>query len=767
MLITQEGSENMFAGTKIRHKLLFYYSLLYALSLFVGFATFYFVTRETIKSNIESELNNTTTTIENLVRTSAAVSIKNYLRSAAEKNVEIIDSFYRDHREGGLTEEEAKRQAARIMLSQTIGKSGYIYCLDSNGIVVVHPSEKLLQTDVSEYSFVKDLIVKKRGYLEYDWKNPEETTARPKALYTIYFEPWDWYVSVSSYREEFKGLVNVEDFKQSVLDLKFGETGYSFVMDTEGTAIIHPKLEGINILNLEEFPNEHLQNILKQKNGRIVYPWKNPDEQQTRLKFCVFSYIEEYDWIVGAASYHEEFYEPLRVIGMLGLLTFGVTMLLVLFLTFRISESISIPLRKLMAHFDDASMGDFSLRMPVTSKDEIGQLAIYYNKFMQQLSEYSSSLENQIRFRQETEKSLRISEERYRSVMEAAADPIVIYDMEGCVTYFNPAFHKVFGWSLGECRGKKMDYFVPPENWPETEVMIETIRNGKILEATETKRFTRNGVIKNVSISGATFRGHDQRLAGSVVILRDITETKRLTKQLMDIGDNVRQSIGQNLHDDLCPHLIGTGGLASALKKTVEKKSSEQARQADQIVRLINEATEKARGLARGLCPVHLVSFGLQSALREISEKTTASSGVECSFTGDSSLVFDDNTLATHLYYIVQEAVSNAVKHAMPSSIDISLYQKEEYIHLNVKDNGKGFEESGESTGIGLQIMRYRSLVIGAFLKISSIRHEGTSIHLFMKKKPIPPTGIGNPAAKVDDIDVTIATDSTLSGEKK
>ena len=279
----------MFAGTRIRHKLLFYYALLYTLSLSIGFATVYVIVRNAIEKNIESELHNTTTAIYNLVQTSATVSIKNYLRGVAEKNVEIIDSFYQDQQQGLISEQEAKDRAAKVLLSQTIGESGYIYCLDSSGIVVVHPQRLVLGSDVSEYSFVKDLLVKKRGYLEYDWQNPDEQAARPKALYMIHFEPWDWIISVSSYREEFKGLVNVDDFKKSVLDLKFGKTGYAFVMNSEGKAIIHPKLEGVNILTAEGLPNEYLAYILRQKNGRLVYPWKNPGETEARYKLGMFT----------------------------------------------------------------------------------------------------------------------------------------------------------------------------------------------------------------------------------------------------------------------------------------------------------------------------------------------------------------------------------------------------------------------------------------------------------------------------------------------
>jgi PAS domain S-box-containing protein len=724
---------DMFAATRIRHKLLLSYALLYTLSLSIGFATVYIIVRDSIERNIESELHNTTTAIYNLVRTSATASIKNYLRGVAEKNLQIIDSIYRDQQKGLLSEQEAKEKATKILLSQTIGQSGYIYCLNSSGIVVVHPQHLLLGTDVSEYSFVKDLLVKKRGYLEYDWKNPGEQTARPKALYMIPFGPWDWIISVSSYREEFRNLVNVDDFKESVLALKFGKTGYSFVMDNEGKAIIHPKLEGVNILTVGGLPNEYLASILKQKNGRLIYPWKNPGESTPRTKLCIFNYIKEYDWIVGATSYQDEFYEPLHTIGSLILATFIITMLLVLPLTLKISNSITGPLQKLMEHFEKASLGDFSLRMAVRSKDEIGQLARFFNRFMEQLADYSDSLERQIHVRQEAENSLRESEQRYRSVMESAADPIVVYDMEGQVSYFNPAFQRIFGWTLDECLGQKMDRFVPPENWPETLMMINAIKEGKVLPATETRRLTKTGEIRNVSISGAAFRDHNQELAGSVVILRDITETKRLTNLLMDIGDNVRQTIGQDLHDDLCPHLIGIGGLASALKSTIEQTGGEGAALAERIVELIGDAAVKARGLARGLCPVHLVSFGLQSALAEIAENTSRRTKIRCTLVGDESLVVDNNTLATHLYYIVQEAVNNAVKHASATVIAISLAREDGYIHLRISDNGRGMEEKQRSTGIGMQIMQYRVLAIGAFLEITSSGENGTTVHVSMK----------------------------------
>jgi len=106
------------------------------------------------------------------VRTSVDVSIKNHLRAVAEKNIEIIQHFYDQQQKGLLSEPEAKERASEILLAQTIGDSGYIYCLDSAGNIPVHPQASLVGTNVSDFAFVKEQLALKKGYVEYEWKNP-------------------------------------------------------------------------------------------------------------------------------------------------------------------------------------------------------------------------------------------------------------------------------------------------------------------------------------------------------------------------------------------------------------------------------------------------------------------------------------------------------------------------------------------------------------------------------------------------------------------
>ncbi|UCE82695.1 MAG: PAS domain S-box protein [Deltaproteobacteria bacterium] len=147
------------------------------------------------------------------------------------------------------------------------------------------------------------------------------------------------------------------------------------------------------------------------------------------------------------------------------------------------------------------------------------------------LVEYQS-IGNDITESKKAGEALWESEKRYRTVLESNPDPVVVYDIEGKVVYFNPAFTSVFGWNLGERFGKKMDGFVPEENWAETKMMIDRVLAGESFSGVETRRYTKDGNIIPVSISGAVYRDGDGNPVGSVINLRDISLQKNLERQL-------------------------------------------------------------------------------------------------------------------------------------------------------------------------------------------------------------------------------------------
>ncbi len=194
-----------FRDYPIRYKLLVSYSLVFFLVISLSSFVINSFVRQTVEASIESELQNSTSAILDLVKTAASVSIKNYFRATAEKNREFVAHYYQRYRNGELTLEQAKSLAGEFLRSQKIGKLGYIYCVDSYGNALIHPRKTVEGRNFIDQDFVRKIIAGKEVYIEYDWKSPDEAKKRPKVVYSNYFEPWDWIICISAYREEFAG----------------------------------------------------------------------------------------------------------------------------------------------------------------------------------------------------------------------------------------------------------------------------------------------------------------------------------------------------------------------------------------------------------------------------------------------------------------------------------------------------------------------------------------------------------------------------------
>ncbi|MBC8438689.1 MAG: PAS domain S-box protein [Deltaproteobacteria bacterium] len=159
-------------------------------------------------------------------------------------------------------------------------------------------------------------------------------------------------------------------------------------------------------------------------------------------------------------------------------------------------------------------------------------LVKHRNHLEELVKERTHELEEEISEHMRAEETLKESEEKYRTVLEANPDPVAVYDIEGNVIYFNPAFTRLFGWSLEECLNKKMDVFVPEDAWHETKKMIKKVLSGERFSSIKTWRYNKKGDIIPVSISGAIYKDQDGNPIGSVINLRDISDQKKMEAQL-------------------------------------------------------------------------------------------------------------------------------------------------------------------------------------------------------------------------------------------
>ncbi|MBW2022781.1 MAG: PAS domain S-box protein, partial [Deltaproteobacteria bacterium] len=128
-----------------------------------------------------------------------------------------------------------------------------------------------------------------------------------------------------------------------------------------------------------------------------------------------------------------------------------------------------------------------------------------------------------------TQEALQKSEKRYRTLLDFVPYPIVVFTPDGKVTYLNPAFTETFGWTLDELKGKTIPY-VPPELSKETSENIKRLFEDKIILRHETKRLTKDGRVLDVVLRAAVYSESGDEPSGELVILRDITEEKRIAR---------------------------------------------------------------------------------------------------------------------------------------------------------------------------------------------------------------------------------------------
>ena len=238
-----------------------------------------------------------------------------------------------------------------------------------------------------------------------------------------------------------------------------------------------------------------------------------------------------------------------------------------------------------------------------------------------------------------------------------------------------------------------------------------------------------DGTVRDVHSIAEPVHGPDGRIVKLSGTLMDITERKRLEKEVLEISDREQHRIGHDLHDGLGQQLTGIELMCQVLEQTLAAKSKAEARHAAEIAQCVREAITHARGLARGLSPVAMESEGLMSALQELAATTEKVFRVSCQFHCDPPVLVRHHAVAMHLFRIPQEAVSNAIKHGKARRIEIQLKVAHERTVLSVKDYGVGFPKKlPRKRGLGLLIMHYRTNLIGGSLVIEKNAEGGTTV---------------------------------------
>ena len=327
--------------------------------------------------------------------------------------------------------------------------------------------------------------------------------------------------------------------------------------------------------------------------------------------------------------------------------------------------------------------------------------------------------------------ALRDSEARLRAILDTAVEGIITIDERGLIESLNPAAERIFGYPAAEIRGRNVSALMPsPYREQHDGYLAAYTRTGhaKIIGiGREVAGRRKDGTVFPMDLSVSEVRLGDRRMFTGFV--RDITDRKRLEREILEISNREQQRIGQDLHDGLSQQLAGIELMCQVLERNLSATNPTEAGRAGEISHQVREAITHTRDLARGLSPVEPDAGGLMIALRDLASKVERAFKIECRFQCDEPILIHDNASATHLYRIAQEAINNAIKHARPSKILIAFRPVENRHCLLVTNDGADFP-GGEpgNRGMGLRIMKHRAGEIGATLQVLGGKGKATTV---------------------------------------
>jgi PAS domain S-box-containing protein len=370
-----------------------------------------------------------------------------------------------------------------------------------------------------------------------------------------------------------------------------------------------------------------------------------------------------------------------------------------------------------------------------------------------------------ITVRKQAEEALQESEGKYRTVLEANPDAVVVYDIEGNVIYFNPAFTRIFGWTLEERIGKKMDVFVPEEAWRETKMMIKKVLAGERFSSIETHRYNQKGEIIPVSISGAIYKDQNGKPIGSVINLRDITEQKKLESQLQQSQkmEAIGTLAGGIAHDinNILGIILGNTELAmddipdwNPARLNLEEARIASLRAKD----IVHQLLSFARKTEMEKKPTNIIPI-VKESFKLLRSSIPTSIEIRQNISKDVDTIMADST---QINQILINLCTNA-DHAMPDGgiIEIILNNIEldeantaqhsdlhpgRYVNLTVTDTGHGIsqevidrifdpyfttKEVGKGTGMGLSVVHGIVKKHNGAITVKSEAGKGTTFSIF------------------------------------
>ncbi len=235
----------------------------------------------------------------------------------------------------------------------------------------------------------------------------------------------------------------------------------------------------------------------------------------------------------------------------------------------------------------------------------------------------------------------------------------------------------------------------------------------------------RLGGLLFVTGCGISFRSYRDEMLGRIEAMR---RTQQLEREIVNAGERERERIGQDLHDGVCQTLAAIDCAIQCLKVDLESDQSPRIGLTAEIQKQLSLATQEARNMARSIYPVSISDDNLPDAIQDLATTMNSLFRGSIRVRSDEEVIVKDRDTATHLYRIAQEALSNAVRHANATRIDVDISQDDQGVTMSISDDGCGSSIQKRPDGMGQHTMRYRANLIGARITMKTAPSRGTSV---------------------------------------
>ncbi|MEZ4279845.1 MAG: PAS domain S-box protein [Myxococcota bacterium] len=407
------------------------------------------------------------------------------------------------------------------------------------------------------------------------------------------------------------------------------------------------------------------------------------------------------------------------------------------------------PIGKILSGLSEMEHGRLDTRLPRFHLPEFDSIGRTFNRMAEALED--GHVENA----------------RLARVAMQSSDAILIHDLDGTVTFWNPAAERLFGYRAEEIVGRSAELLDPPADEPGEAGSAPGTGDKCNVDNLETRRRARDGRIVDIALSTAALVDPASgEVLGGIQGMRDITERKRAEATQRELTENrhftqrmqtrleeERRTIARELHDELGQFVTAIKTIGTAIANRTADSDPEVHRNAGTIVQIATRIYDGVHGIIRQLRPSTLDHLGLPAAVEDlVKEWSRRNPETTCALEMEGEVGGLGEAVNIAIYRLIQECLTNVTRHSGATRVDVAIRRDALGLEVEVSDDGKGLADRDEGGRLRLGVvgMRERVQALGGRFQLGPGPGSGFRVAASIPIPAVPPTGIDSGARGVE-----------------